>query len=161
MPGQPIFAALEQRLNQAGDEPFQLIADGRSMREVAAHFGTSRTQLYRWISGHEGRKAALARARRFAAVSHVDDALAGLDAATTPAEAQIARERATMRRWMAERWDRETFGVQTEAPTVNINQLHLALLKDFAGRLPARGGDELRSLPAGGGREEAASGQGA
>ena len=124
------------------------------MREVAAHFGSSRTQLYRWIAADEGRKAALARARRCAAVSHVDDALAALDAARTPAEAQIAREQASMRRWMAERWDRETFGAQSEGPTVNINELHLALLKgltvpDALQRLqpPPMLADDVRVLP--------------
>ena len=62
MPGQPVFAALEQRLAKAGDEVFHLIADGRSMREVATHFGSSRTQLCRCIATDEDRKAAL-RAR--------------------------------------------------------------------------------------------------
>ena len=133
MPGQPVFAALEQRLAKAGDEVIHLIADGRTMREVAAHFGSSRTQLYRWIAADEDRKAALARARRYGAASHVDDALAGLDAATTPAEAQIARERAAMRKWMAERWDRETWGQQEKTGvTLNVNMLHLSALQRLA-----------------------------
>lgn len=54
-----------------------------------------------------------------------------------------------MRRWIAERWDRETFGVQTTAPTVNINELHLALLKgpSVPDSLQVRVA-ERRSLPA-------------
>jgi hypothetical protein len=59
----------------------------------------------------------------------VDDSLAGLDAVSTRAEAQVAKERASMRRWLAERWDRSTFGVQPSAPAMSIGVLHLHLLK--------------------------------
>lgn len=156
MPGQPGFAELERRLAKAGDEIFQLIADGRSMREVAAHFGSSRTQLYRWSAAVEDRRAALARARRHAAVSHIDDALAALDAATTPAEAQIAREQAAMRRWLAERWDRETFGTQSDGASFSIQQLHLNCLMRFAAdNARKRQVAEVRALPPSDGVEHA------
>jgi hypothetical protein len=129
--GQKQYRGLEQRLAKEADALFEMIADGKAMREIAEHFGTSRSQLYRWLGDTDERAELLARARKQAAASHVDDALAGLDAALTPAEAQVAKERALMRRWLAERWDRGTFGTQPDAPAMSIGELHLHLLKSL------------------------------
>lgn len=143
MAGQPGYVALERRLAKVSDEVFQLIADGLPMREVAVRFGTSRTQLYRWIAADGNRKTALSQARRYAATSHVEDALAALDAATTATQAHVAREQAAMRRWLAERWDRDTFGSQSLTPVISIGELHLAALRTLIPSSTDASGDPL------------------
>lgn len=144
MAGHPIYTALDKRLTESGDELFNLVADGRPMREIAEHFESSRTQIYRWIAAAPDRKAALASARKCAASAHVEDALDGLDTAS-PADAHIARERAGMRRWIAERWDRETWGKdEASGATVNFNALHLTFLQN---RMPPGGPTEPSALP--------------
>lgn len=107
------------------------IAAGESLRPIAADYGCSPS----WLSWQMRNSAELDKlykmARREGARALVEDALEKIDTVRVDRD-EIAKVKLQVehRRWMAEKYDRETFG---DGPAVQVNvqslgDLHLAAI---------------------------------
>jgi hypothetical protein len=132
------------------------IANGETFKQIAPDYGVSKSYVHRMISRKSQPKLreAYERARRESAEAHAQKALEILDN-VTPTRDEIAKARAQAehRRWLAQAYDRDTFGPpqQNAQVTLNIASLHLDALRRAAppralpsGASPA----ELPVLPA-------------
>lgn len=146
MAGRPVLRALNRRIQAAGGDHvvMEMIADGRTMNEIAAEFDSNRRMIYRWLHADEEREKAWNLARRAAAHALVEDGMDILDAlarrqlangmpvAPESAEVQLAKARAQYRKWLASVRDRDSYG-SDQGPAVNVNisagELHLDALR--------------------------------
>ena len=143
MVGQPIKDALcRQIAKEGGDEVvFSRVAAGEHIRAIMADYGLSRTMFYQWVHADPEREKAYAVARTLKAEAMVEEAQDILDDPTpilTSAEAKMRADRASFRKWLAGKLDRDTFG---EVPavqvgvTVNAGADHLDALRHH-GQMP-------------------------
>ncbi len=132
MAGQSNMSGLEDALEAAGGEEviFDRIASGEMIIMLADELGVSRGMLYRWIAQTDDRRERLRDARKMSASVLADEARHILDT-STKRTIGVDRERARMRTWLAERFDRQTFGERKDQVNVevNIGLLHLQAMK--------------------------------
>ncbi len=147
MSGQPKRRKMEQQLEELGGIEWlcEQIADGRSLREVAAtDFECSRWLIQRWVHADPDRQACYEAAKREGAAAMVEEGKTLLDTADehSTAAVQKARFRADYRKWYAGVLDRKGFGPPNQRTEVNltIGELHLAALQ-------ASGGPKHQTLP--------------
>jgi len=163
MPGRPFMRAMEKRIEEMGGPEviMDLIADGKTVAEVAEVMGCSRRYVYMWRDQPkwEGRlKEMWAEAMKFSAEAEVEKAMREFDRIdrvidTDPvtgeeirripqsSEVQLATGRAKFRQWLAARKDPERYGDQKEQQVnISIGNLHLDALQTVKAReaLPAR-----------------------
>jgi hypothetical protein len=156
MPGQPKWNAfLAEVEKRGGEDPIlERVEAGETLKEIGLDYGVSRSTMYRWTAVTDERKARYQDARKIAAGALVEEAIEILDEASIDSKAgvQKAKAQADIRRWVAGRYDKETFGDDPKGPTVqvNIGALHLDALRQHASpaSLPVQEG-EFEALPAG------------
>jgi hypothetical protein len=150
----PDLVALVRRVDEGGglDAVIGMVRDGKTMREIAEHFSTTRSMMYNWFKNEDRRKQGdatrqLKRARVESAEAHAENALDIVDQpAIDQTEVSRNRERARVRMWMAEKLDRNTFGGRPEGAVVLIGELHLNALRKY-------GAPEAQALPRGQGED--------
>ncbi len=105
------------------------IAAGATLGAVAEQLGVSYRALTRWIATGDERPALYKEVRKIAAGRLADDTL-GISDAATQQNAQVARLRVDTRRWLAARYDPETFGErQSPIVAINLQQLRVDALR--------------------------------
>ena len=135
MAGQPRLRELDVDIFVRGGMEWFLdeISDGKPLTKIAKQLSCSTRLMYDWIrwGDDEGERwAAFQTARQLSATALAEQGMEELANARS-SDTAIVRERVAHKRWLAERYDRETFGQQKEAVQVNINlsQLHIDALK--------------------------------
>lgn len=136
MAGSPQKREQRERLDAAEDEIIELLATTATLNEIASRYGVSRGVLSRWME-HERRADACARARARAADAIAERAVeraqetynrAGLGFADK-VEVAAAKLATDVDRWIAGIWNRDKYGEQRGAVTVNLAVLHLDALR--------------------------------
>lgn len=134
MPSQPFRRAFLAKLKERDGgwgAILERIADGEGLRPIAADYGCSPS----WLSWQMRKSPELSKlyamARREGARALVEDALDKIDTVRVDRD-EIAKVKLQVehRRWLAEKYDRETFG---DGPAVQVNvqslgDLHLAAI---------------------------------
>lgn len=146
MAGQPKYHEMVKRIEeQGGTEWFcGQIADGGSLRKLAAEFNCSRWLLQKWIDADPDREISYEAAKLIGASAMVEEGQELLDDADVSSTAGIqkARNQADFRRWRAGVINRPAFGPPDRRTSININNiehLHLAALQ-------AQGGPDAQKL---------------
>lgn len=101
--------------------------NGGRLSQLALQLGVSRFLLQRWIWGDAERKQSYARARADSSHALVDEGGDLLDSATRDTIA-VANARAGWRKWLASKYDPQTYGEGTHG-TVVLGDLHLHALQ--------------------------------
>lgn len=123
---------LLRRIEETGgwDRIFDLMADGKTTREIAAQFGVDRTQMRRVIRQYADQKE-VNEAITDGVDSMVEDALEDINNAT-PETAHMRQAQMTAKLKLAGFLNKEKFG-ETKGPAVQLNlslaDLHLAAVK--------------------------------
>jgi len=134
MTGKSNMRVLEEAIEAAGGEEtvFDRIASGEMLINLADDFGVSRGLLYKWIGQTEKRRERLREARQMSASVLADEARDILET-STKSTIPVDRERARLRTWLAERFDRKTFGEKKDDVNVevNIGLMHIQAMKRF------------------------------
>lgn len=136
---------------------FDMIVDGKTMREIGEHFGRSRGLIYTWIkNGGEDRQAAFKEARRISADLAIEDASEKMEELLdpeknpllSPAQVSAVKSYANFKQWVASKYDRETYGdtPQTQVNVFANGDLMLSALQQHGSvhTLPESGGDTPR-----------------
>lgn len=132
------------------------VADGRTMKEIAAMFGVTRGQMARAIDAVPDARQKLQDAKRLAVHGMVEDAFEAVQYAV-PETAGTAKAEFDAALKLAAVFDKETFGEKKAGVTVNlnVNDLHLAAVKQVGAEMatarlldPPAEEAEFRSLPA-------------
>ena len=116
-------------LNQMPEEMiFSMVESGKSIANICIELGISKRALDDWIEEND-HGAMITRARTRAA-----DLLAceTIEIADSMADSNPQRDvqRIRTRRWLAERWDQKTYGLQKAAQVnINIQDLRMAALR--------------------------------
>lgn len=142
----PSMAALLERIDMTGgfDAIAEKVADGVTLKSIAAMFRVTRGQLARAIDAHPEGKKLIEQARRIGVTGIVEDAFEGVKHASPDATTAAKNEfDAAMK--LASVLDRETFG-QRDAKAgltlnLNVSDLHLMAVKQV-------GAEVQRSRPA-------------
>jgi transposase-like protein len=145
VPGQPKYRAFCKLMETRGDEFFERVAGGETVKSLLPEFGISRQQMMRWVHDHKHPKRleSYQEARRIASSAWVDDAREIVDSADASSSASIlkAKLQSDFRRWHAGVTNRQEYGTQQDVGVqVNIGSLHLDALK-------ARGGPPALPKP--------------
>lgn len=161
MASRPHLQNLSAQIEQLGGEDwvFDQIAAATPMREIAGHFTNpetgeaySRQMVYAWIhAGGEEREKKWDEAKEIAAYIHAEEAGEVLDGARVinSAEASLVKARSEYRKWLAQKFNRRTFGDDAGSKVdlqLNIGQLHLDALR-AANSQPALAAREVAALP--------------
>jgi hypothetical protein len=118
-----------------GEEAFRMLEDGKLAAQICIALKVGKPSLLEWFAAPE-RADRFARARALAASSLVEETLAIADArmpVEIDGEKVYDHNRDTMRiktrQWTAERMDRQAWGQQQNALTINLHGLHLNALR--------------------------------
>jgi hypothetical protein len=138
MAGRPKYRALVAHIEAVGGIEWvcDLIRAGdRTLTQIAAMLGTTRPILYQYLHVNEEHKRLYQRARLESAGALAEQAMQIVDESDpmVPASVQQARERSGVRRWLAERFDRDTFGQPVGGNVIQIGELHLDALRKYGG----------------------------
>lgn len=157
MAGAPLRKAMIAEIKDRGGEDwlFDLVASGTPVLRIAEQYlNCGKSMLYRWLREDPGRREALKRAREESGHALVEEGLDIVDNADED-NVQVAKERASMRKFMASRYNRADFGEQN-APQVaiSIGSLHLASLQTVAPEVLQVASDQIEVLPAETGKPE-------
>lgn len=140
MPGRPIQRALEARIEKEGGWPLILsrMADGETIASIARSFEATRTLFSTALHSDLERSKAVKQARKIAAEAVMDQSLEIADGATPQSE-RAARLKIEMRKFLASRWDPETWA-EKQSPLVQINagDLHLTALREVEAKADQR-----------------------
>lgn len=160
MAGRPKLAQLARDIDahaaklgyETGEEwMLELIEDGYSTRKLTTYvseqlgYDVSRPQIQRW-GKMDDRYPKVLEARRRSAMNLAEDGGDILDDLATearkrlvgPGEVSLAKERANHRRYMAGKFDPETFGEKSGVEVnFNLGDLHLQALTDASKRAKA------------------------
>ena len=132
MASRPLTRAAHAKIKAAGGEAwvFAQVAEGKSLKALAAELGISRQILSTWANKGP-RRDMLSHARREAATALVDEALALTDAVEPETAAiQKAKLQSDLRRWIAGRLSREDWGDQQGAlVNIDLGKLHIEALR--------------------------------
>jgi transcriptional regulator with XRE-family HTH domain len=143
MAGQPKTRAMLATINTHGVEALlERIANGETLKAVAESIGVSRQTLGGVLNSDDNREA-LRAARKAAAGGFAEETIEIAEASTALTE-RVDQLRIKSRHWLAERWDRETYGQQpTSVFNLSVGQLHLDALRNFQASSA-----EIRTIPA-------------
>lgn len=141
MASQPVLRSIVAKMAQLSlesgeDLPPTLTADqsatafllayteqGGTLSSLCRTLGCSRFLLQRWIRGDKERQESYTRARALSADALVDEGGDLLDSATRDTIA-VANARAGWRKWLASKYDPQTYGEGTQATTPSALHLH-------------------------------------
>ena len=121
MASRPKQRMWEAKIKELGGLTYLLerVAAGEPIRLIAQDVGCSRQWLNTWLR-HPKRREPYGAARRESADAHAELATEALENAPINRDAiALAREMANHRRWLASKYDRETYGDDAK---VQINQ---------------------------------------
>jgi len=107
---------------------YEWVAQGEGMNSIADRLGIARTGVHAWMNRPEHVEN-IARARKVKASAMVEEAMAIADNAS-PEDVPKAKLRTDIRRWVASKLDRDTWG-DDRGPQVaiQINGLHVDSLR--------------------------------
>lgn len=147
MSGRPRFRAAIEMIEEWGGEEFVLeqLMDGQSLKKIATVMDVSRGLLYRWLHQEEDRWDKYNEAREVGAHAMVDSAFEILEGATATS-ISVDRERANIRKWLAERANRKDFGsekTQQVHNVMNISEMHLVAVQQAPKDVPALPPEEV------------------
>ncbi len=135
MASRPLTRAAHAKIKAAGGEAFifSQVAEGKTLKALAAELGISRQVLSTWAN-QAPRRDALSRARREAATALIDEALHLTDSVEPETAAiQKAKLQSDLRRWIAGRLSREDWGDQQGAlVNIDLGKLHLEALRNHS-----------------------------
>lgn len=136
------------------DDVLDRVAAAEPLESIAKSYGIHRATLHRWLTSSDERKRGYAQAQQASATAHAELSVQILDDAAedrdiSGPQATIAKARADSHKWLAERFDRDTFGAD---PTVQMNvlstgELHLDALRQF-GSMERNAPKALSATPA-------------
>lgn len=130
MPGRPKYRSDFEALQAMPEDMiWSMLEQGKTITQVCYEIGVGKKALSDWFDEVDGDGAKMTRARAKAATSY---ALEALEIADAIDEANPARplHRIRTRQWIAERWDRKTYGTQSGPQiTLNITDLRLNALR--------------------------------
>lgn len=107
--------------------PFDAIADGATMQQIADTLQISYGRFHAWVMFTEERQQQLAHARKAKAASLAEQTIDIADGTTEQADSR--RTRINARQWLAGRMDRATWGDQPAQQT-NVSIDIVAILQD-------------------------------
>ena len=130
MPGRPKYRSdLEALQAMPEDMIWSLLEQGRTITQVCYEIGVGKKALQDWFNEVDPDDSKITRARAKAATNYAMQALEIADS-SEPEQAAKARLQIQTRQWIAERWDRKTYGTQTGPQiTLNITDLRLNALR--------------------------------
>lgn len=137
MAGQPFLRAVVAKIKAAGgiSPVLERVASGESLTKIAATYGCSRHTLYKIFHKTDRLWNLFQEARRESAFALAEQGTEILDDmvghTNTREDIALARERVAQRRWLAQSYDRDTFGIQTpdQGAPITIGSLHLRVLQ--------------------------------
>ena len=136
MASQPTAAFVLKQIEERGGwdvAVFERVANAETQTAIAQSYGISQGFLSRLIHKDPERIRAFLEAKKLAATLYAEDAMSIAD--NVPAdrdEISKARERISVRRWLASSWDREQYGeVQSDinVNVLNLGEIHLEALR--------------------------------
>lgn len=130
MPGRPKYRSdLEALQAIPEDMIWSLLEQGRTITQVCYEIGVGKKALQDWLNEVDPDDSKITRARAKAATNYAMQALEIADS-SEPEQAAKARLQIQTRQWIAERWDRKTYGTQSGPQiTLNITDLRLNALR--------------------------------
>lgn len=143
MAGNPFLRLVLQRIREKGgwSPVLERVAAGESLTKIAATYGCSRHSMYKLLHKKEKLWDLFVEARRESAMALAEEGTEILDEMSRPnadgsirvvtrEDIALGRERVAQRRWLAQAYDRETFGLQTPEAGMNLSvgALHLRVL---------------------------------
>ena len=142
MPGKKRTKEMLARLTANIDEVMELVTSGMTIAKIAKKFDTSRATFYVWKNSEDWIKKRFAEARYMSADALVEDAGEILDDAVkdpnvTTAQANLHKERAGHRKWLAGKFSEDYADRSAVGINVSIGELHLDALK-HGGLMPAK-----------------------
>jgi transposase-like protein len=130
MPGRPKYRSdLDALQAMPEDMIWSMLEQGKTITQVCYEIGVGKKALQDWFNEVDPDDSKITRARAKAATNY---ALEALEIADAIDESNPARplHRIRTRQWIAERWDRKTYGTQTGPQiTLNIQDLRLNALR--------------------------------
>jgi hypothetical protein len=139
VPGRPLANKLRKLIEDDGGTEFLIdhIGGGGTINQLAVKYDVSRSFIGRLLNNDEIYKVALDEARRLGADAMAEDSLELIDGLTqkadlTSADVQLAKERVSVRKWMAALNHPDKFAPKGAEVTVSIGSLHLGALKKVA-----------------------------
>jgi hypothetical protein len=136
--GNPFLRAVWLKVKAAGGwyPILERVAAGEALTKIAEDFGCSRHTMYKLLHKSDKLWDLFIEARRESAMALAEEGTEILDdldaqAVVTREDIMLAKERVAQRRWLAQSFDRDTFGIQ--APTgpggsISLGALHLQVL---------------------------------
>ena len=127
--------ALRIRIGELGGYSVILnrIADGETLQDIAPEYGVTRNLLSQCLNKNKRVRPLLDEARKIAAHAYAEKALKAVESAPISRDhIAKAKEVASMYKWLAQVYDRETFGEQQQQQpnqTIIVGQLHLDALR--------------------------------
>lgn len=144
MASNPFLRLVWQRVRERGgwSPILERIAKGEALMKIARDYDCSRHTLYKLLHKKEALWNLFEEARRESAMALAEEGTDILDKLAEPnadgsirivtrEDIALARERVAQRRWLAQAFDRETFGIQTPEGAggkLSIGSLHLQVL---------------------------------
>jgi hypothetical protein len=130
MPGRPKYRSdLEALQAIPEDMIWSLLEQGRTITQVCYEIGVGKKALQDWLNEVDPDDSKITRARAKAATNYAMQALEIADS-SEPEQAAKARLQIQTRQWIAERWDRKTYGTQSGPQiTLNVTDLRLNALR--------------------------------
>jgi hypothetical protein len=143
MAGNPFLRLVLQRVREKGgwSPVLERVAAGESLTKIAATYECSRHSMYKLFHKNEKLWDLFVEARRESAMALAEEGTEILDELSRPnpdgsirvvtrEDIALGRERVAQRRWLAQAYDRDTFGLQTPESGLNLSvgALHLRVL---------------------------------
>lgn len=144
MAGNPFLRLVLQRVREKGgwSPVLERVASGESLTKIAKSFGCSRHSIYKLLHKNDQLWNLFVEARRESAFALAEEGTEILDRLAEPnddgslrvvtrEDIALARERVAQRRWLAQSYDRETFGInapEQQGSSITVGALHLKVL---------------------------------
>lgn len=120
------------------------VAAGEALTKIAKDFGCSRHTMYKLLHKSDKLWVLFIEARRESAMALAEEGTDILDELSEPLpdgtarvvtreDIMLAKERVAQRRWLAQSFDRDTFGIQAPVGpggTISLGSLHLQVLME-------------------------------
>jgi len=115
---------------------FERIAAGEALSKIAKDYDCSRHTMYKLLHKKDALWTLFQEARRESAMALAEEATDIVDdlasrVGVTREDVALGKLRVEQRRWLAQAYDRETFGIQQPAPQqqLSIGELYLSVLQ--------------------------------
>lgn len=159
----PFLRIVLQRIRAKGGwyPILERVASGEALTKIAKDYECSRHSLYKLLHKKEHLWHLFEEARRESAMALAEEGTDIIDELSTPLDdgtprpvtredVALAKERVAQRRWLAQSYDRETFGIQSaegQAP-ISIGSLHLKVLMTRSNQKALPSGPQSRVVEA-------------